>query len=113
VGKWIQIVNSDAFTTTYYDLIIASDSYSVTQVTRILDTGVTSSSILEKGTVSESNFSELIMTKTHERDSITFELLQIPTQYQESRTVVWSRVGNTLTLVDAINEYTNGEFTED
>ena len=113
VGKWIQTIASIPTAESYYELTITSDSYTVSEVTKVLSSGYIDSFEMEKGTVSERDFAELIFTKTHERDASTNELLQILTQNQVSRTIVWTRTGNTLTLVDGTNVHTNGDFSKD
>jgi len=112
-GTWKKGIASISTAESHYELTITSDSYSLSEVTRVLTSGYVDSFETERGTVSERNFSELIFTKTHERDVSTNQLLQILTQNQESRTIVWTGTGNTLTLVDNANDSTNGDFTKD
>lgn len=110
VGTWSKISFSNDSTTTSIRLAISENSYSVYQDILIKLTATTTSTEMERGTLSNPGSTSFTLTQTHLLEDNS--LMKIPTTLQNPRSVVWSVFVNELSLVDTTNAFTNGSFSK-
>lgn len=105
-GTWRKIITSNQT----IELIIDEDSYSVNDILTSNLTGVSTTTEIERGTLTKPTGTVFTLTRTHLYESGTLQ--SIPVSMQVPSDVTWSVSGSQLTLVDNVNTYTSGTFTK-